>query len=268
MSPFLALDELRRSVDEVLLRQSDEHIHGLLQSALKGAKSTNAKEAARIVLEYWWELARAGVVAILGESSPGVVYGERIPQYVLTERGRRLLEHGEKSPHNRSRYLAAVRQRVSAPDEITLSYLAEAVDAWRCGLSRSSAVMLGCACERIVLMLAERIAADPTLPGAEKVRKAVDGRVFVSRLFEEIRSTLTQLKNDKKLPSELADALDRKLSAIFDHARGVRNESGHPTGEDVSAEDAEAGLLLFPGFYELVDGLISALSGRSGGSGE
>jgi len=267
MSDSPALDELRRSVDELLLRQSDEHIHGLLQSALKGVKSTNAKEAARIVLEYWWELARAGVVAILGESSPSAVYGERIPQYVLTERGRRLLEHGEKSPHNRSRYLAAVRQRVSAPDQITLSYLAEAVDAWCCGLSRSSAVMLGCACERLVLMLAERIAAEPTLPGAEKVRKAVNGRVFISPLFEEIRSTLTQLKNDRKLPRKLADALDRKLSAIFDHARGVRNESGHPTGEDVSAEDAEAGLLLFPGFYELVDGLISALSGRSDGSG-
>ena len=40
----------------------------------------------------------------------------------------------------------------------------------------------------------------------------------------------------------------------------VRNQSGHPTGEDVSAEDAEAIPLLFPGFYEVVDKLIAELS--------
>jgi hypothetical protein len=58
---------------------------------------------------------------------------------------------------------------------------------------------------------------------------------------------------------ELADALDRKLAAIFDHARGLRNQSGHPSGDDVTAEDAEAGLLLFPGFCDLVDKLITVV---------
>ena len=169
------------------------------------------------------------------------------------------MEKGEHSPHNPSKYIAAIRQRVAQPDDVAMSYLAEAVEAWRSGLNRSSAVMLGCACERLVLLLAEAIAADKTLPGADRISRAIEGRVFVSSLFEEIRSTLASLKSDKKLPKELGDALDRKLSAIFDHARGLRNESGHPTGEEVSAEDAEAGLLLFPGFYELVDKLIAQL---------
>lgn len=256
-----APDELRRSVDEVLLHHSEDHIHALLQSALKRADSMNSKEAARIVLEYWWELARAGVVAVLGESSPSIVSGRRIPQFVLTERGRHLLELREKSPHNASRYLAAVRQRVSTPDEIALSYLAEAVDAWRYGLSRSSAVMLGCACERLVLLLAEAIASANCPPWSLKLKKKLQSRAFVSEVFDVVRNALVQLRGEQKLPRDLGDALDRKLSAIFDHARGLRNESGHPTGEEVSAEDAEAGLLLCPGFYELVDRLIAELSG-------
>ncbi len=92
-----------------------------------------------------------------------------------------------------------------------------------------------------------------TLRSSDKISRTLDGRVFVSSLFEEIRSTLASLKSSRKLPKELGDALDRTFSAIFDHARGLRNQSGHTTGEAVSAENAEAGLLLFPGFYELVD---------------
>ena len=36
-----------------------------------------------------------------------------------------------------------------------------------------------------------------------------------------------------------------RLWPIFDHARDLRNESGHPSGEGVTGEDAEARLLLF-----------------------
>jgi hypothetical protein len=66
--------------------------------------------------------------------------------------------------------------------------------------------------------------------------------------------------DDKKMSRRLGEALDRNPSAIFDHARGLRNQSGHPTGENVSAEDAEAGLLLFPGFCELADKIVEELS--------
>ena len=48
------------------------------------------------------------------------------------------------------------------------------------------------------------------------------------------------------LPAALADGFDRKLVSIFEHARVLRNKSGHPTGEDVSQKEAQAGLLLFP----------------------
>jgi hypothetical protein len=151
------------------------------------------------------------------------------------------LEKGELSPHNPSKYLAAVRRRVAKPDEIALSYLSEAVEAWRCGLSCSSAVMLGCACERLVLGLAVALAAAGHEPWSSKVAAELKKRVFISDLFEAVRDALMHLASQKMLPRELTDALDRKLSAIFDHARGLRNQSGHPTGEEVSAENTEAG---------------------------
>ena len=258
-------DQLRRFVDEALLRGRYNCVHNLMCSVIERAKGAGVSFDGAAVLEYWASLVRAGVVAVPGDALSNVLPG-KMPRLVLTERGRRLLEHGEKSPHNRSRYLDAVQQRVSRPDEIVLSYLSEAVKAWHCGLNRSSAVMLGCACERLVLLLAETIAAHSALPGADRIRKAIKRRVFISSLFEEIRSTLATLKSGKKLSREFRDALDRKLSAIFDHARGLRNESGHPTGDGVSTGEAEAGLLLFPEFVELVDKLIAELTAMTGAS--
>jgi hypothetical protein len=251
-------DQLRRLVDETLLAGQADCVRSLFTGVVSSAKSAGIEFDGAVVLEYFWDLARIGAVAVPTELLDYLPF--KMPRILLTARGRALLEKGEQSPHNPSKYMAAVRSRVAKPDEVALSYLAEAVEAWGCRLNRSSAVMVGCACERLVLLLAEAIAADKALPGAGKIGKAIEGRVFVSSLFEEIRSTLTCLKSNGKLPKELGDALDRKLSAIFDHARGLRNQSGHPTGEQVSAEDAEAGLLLFPGFCELVDKIVGALS--------
>ncbi len=167
-----------------------------------------------------------------------------------------MLERGEQSPHDPARYMEALRKRVGDPDEIALTYLDEAVGAFAAGLYRSSAVMLGCACERLVLILADAIVTAGLSPWAAKIKKKLSGPpASISRLFDVVRDGLICRRDSKKLPGPLGDALDRKLSAIFDHARVLRNDSGHPTGVEVSGEDAEAGLLLFPGFYALVDDL-------------
>ena len=262
MSEHSTHDQLRRLVDGTLLAGQADCVHNLFNAVASKTKHVGIEFDGAVVLEYFWQLARTGVVAVPGAGIQMLPF--QMPKLLLTERGRKFLESHEHSPHDTNRYIAEVRRRIVNLDEVVLSYLVEAVEAWQSGLNRSSAVMLGCACERIVLLLAETIAENAELPGADKIGKALDGRVFVSPLFEEVRSTLAILKSGKKLSRELADALDRKLSAIFDHARGLRNKSGHPTGEDVSAEDAEAGLLLFPGFYELVDKIIMELAKTQG----
>jgi len=252
-----AVDRLHRIVDEALLAGGGDCVHNFFLGVYSQANTEGVPFDAAVLLEYWSDLVRTGIVAVPGDQISATPFVIR--RLLLTTRGRHLLENRDASPHNPSKYLAAARRRVSNPDDIALSYLGEAVEAWRCGLYRSSAVMLGCACERLVLLLAEAISGNRALPGFEKLAKSLSGRVFISALFEEIRVTLTRLKSDRKLPTELGDAIDRKLSAVFDHARGLRNDSGHPTGEAISADDAEAGLLLFPGFYSLVDHLISHL---------
>jgi hypothetical protein len=257
MSDEKARDRLYQMVDEALLAGNEDSVHNLFNGVASRAKSECVEIDGPAILEYFWRLARIGAVAVPGDALHVLTF--KMPHLLLTDRGRQLLEKKELAPHNSSKYLAAVRRRVEQPDEVALSYLCEAVEAWSCGLNRSSAVMLGCACERLVLILAEAIFEAHYNPWSGRIADKFKKRVFISGLFDEVRDALLHLKGEKKLPQELGNALDRKLSAIFDHARGLRNESGHPTDESVSAEDAEAGLLLFPGFYDLVGKIITSI---------
>jgi len=251
---------LCRIVDEQLLAGQKDNVHNLFNGVVDQAQSGGIafEDCGAVVLEYFWSLARIGAVAVPGGALDRLPV--KVPGLLLTERGRRLLEQGEKSPHNPSKYMSDVRRRVADPDDIVLSYLSEAVEAWRCDLNRSSAVMLGCACERLILLLAETIASNTAIPGSDKIDQDLKKRVYISPLFDKIRSTLLTLKNDGTLPKKLGDAIERRLAAIFDHARGLRNDSGHPTDKEVSSEEAHSGLILFPGFYELIYKIISEIT--------
>ncbi len=123
-----------------------------------------------------------------------------------------------------------------------------------------NAACRGCACERLVLVLADAIVSAGHSPWSGKLKKKMDGPPSsISRLFDDVRDCPVHLWDDKKLLGPLRGALDRKLSAIPDHARGLRNDSGHPTGTEVADDDAEAGLLMFAGFHAFVCDLSSSL---------
>lgn len=260
-------ETMKRLLEEILLHNPPDSVPGVFSSLIEGCKSKGIEFDGAAALEYWWSLARLGVVAVPGAwlNEMSITYGPQPRKLVVTERGKKLLGRGEQSPHDPPKYLDAVRRRVEKPDEIAMTYLDEAVGAWFAGLYRASAVMLGCACERLVLMLAEEIACANVPPWSAKIEKKLKtARIGVSEVFDEVRQCLTQLADEKKLSGALGDAIDRKLSPIFEHARGLRNKSGHPTGADVTSEEAEASLLFFPGFYALVADLCKYL--RAGNS--
>ena len=254
-------DRLRQIVEEVLCGGSQglASFHNFINGVKARADGEDLAFDPNVVVEHWWQLARTGVIALSGDNA-GLVRTINYPAILITARGKALLQRGENSPHNPQRYLNALKRRVANADPDILAYLDEAVGAWAAGLYRSSAVMLGCACEKLILIMAISLANK----GADALaKKLADSRTSISVIYEEVRQNL--LAKKQTLPPEVADKLDRKLSPIFDHARILRNASGHPTGASVTTEDAEAGLLLFPGFYAMCDQIIRAIN-ESGAS--
>jgi hypothetical protein len=114
------------------------------------------------VAEHIWSLARIGALALLPQD-PQTVGGEvpqeqrQIPTFVVTELGARLLAEPDFSPHDCAKYKAATLVRVESPDDVVLVHLHEAVEARRGALYRASLVMLGAACERLILLLADAV---------------------------------------------------------------------------------------------------------------
>ena len=258
-------ESLRRIVEEVLLHSGATSAHDALNEVFKRARQANIEVNGNQILEYWWHLARLGFIALPGDTLQSGFFSSRL---FLTDRGRDLLQRNESSPHDRHRYIEALRRKVNPIDEVALVYVEESAVAWECGAYRASVVMLGCACERLVLLLVEGVATAGVQPWSEKIQKvrqnAAKGRPpQISALFDLVRRGLKDLADEGRIPSKLTDALDRRISSIFDHARALRNAFGHPTADKASAEEAEAGLLLFPGFHSFVSELVTALAQES-----
>jgi len=249
-------DALKRLIDTTLLAEQHPSLNDLLGPVEEQARQEDIWDGA-VALEYLAHLARIGVIATPGDQISSVT----MPRLLVTEKGRAVLSRREESPHNQNRYLQAVTGRVSQPDGVVMAYVAEAVEAWASGLYRSSAVMLGCACEELILLLAAEIATARVAPYSANLSRTLSAvrPAHISTIFADIRGALSEMALKKRLPAYLADGIDRRLSSIFDHARILRNDAGHPTGKEVTSAEAEDGLLLFPGFYGFADQIISHL---------
>lgn len=257
-------DALRRLIDENLLEICLSNPDSFFSEVYRRALEKKLQWDSEIVLEHWWWLARLGVIALSGELAP--ISSANVPRVLLTKRGRKFLEQGEQSPHNPQRYYRAIEQRIGAPDSVVMSYLNEAVGAWSAGLYRASVVMLACACERLILLLAQAVSEADIAPWSDKLTKKLQqstrSPISISDVFKDVRDALLPLAGAKLLPGKLSDAVDRKLTPIFELARGLRNQAGHPTAEEVTSDEAEGDLLLFPSFYFLVTDLVEYCQSR------
>ena len=241
-------EETRRAVDAFLVRTLTERVqvmpHGAIQHIIGDWDHRNQTIDRQVAIEHWWDLARIGAIAVVGSAPES----DSQRWFYVTEFGRALLERQDVSPHDRAGYLSAVRS-VAGADSIAVGYADEAVGAWQAGLYRASAVMLGCACERLVLLIADAVKDSTGLaPYSADLAKMLtppkSGKkgpaAGISEIFERVRGAVEVVGGDE---------FDRLVSSVFDHARDLRNASGHPTGKVVTREDAQAGLLLFPGYH-------------------
>lgn len=266
---------LRQLIDHQLLHGGDWSVGNFFihvrDLARKDGVEWNPSEA----LSYWAALARLGVIDVCGGATDGSI----VSQLQLSASGRAYLESGDIVTHDPTRYIGRVRTAMTPPDPVVLLHADEAVRGWVAGLNRSCAVMLGCASERLVLILAEGIAASGLAPWAAGLSRDLGARESdasrptpISTVFDHVRVCVLELKKQRRLSWSTGDALERRLSAIFDSTRGLRNDAGHPSGVEVSSDDAHARLLLFPGYCEFVSTIraeIGALAPAAvGGAGE
>jgi len=209
------------------------------------AEDTDSQQA---ILTIWHDLFRSGIVA------PGCnLDNPELPHIHLTEKGRKTLADLSRDPSNPDGYMAVLKQH-KLVDPIAVSYTEEAVNAYVNDCAKSAVVMIGCASERLVLMVRDELCA-----GLARQTKTISSQMQDWR-FKTVRDSIAAELDTKKskMPQKLRDAYTSFWMPCTEQMRQHRNDAGHPQSiAPVTDEIVHANLLLFPTFASLALDLIA-----------
>lgn len=206
------------------------------------------------VREIAWQLIIQGIIV------PGVGLGggsgqADLPFFQITEWGKRCLELGEFLPYDTGQFIDRLKTKIPPVDQSVIVYLTESLQCFRAGAYLGSAVMLGVACERIVLILRDAVEAAISTPQRKE-------KFSVRRLFEQIQKRLDPCMAQISADLNKED-IKAELSGIFDLIRKTRNDAGHPTGRNVEREEALALLQLFPSYCKVAYDVMNWLKANT-----
>ena len=174
------------------------------------------------IKEVIWTLIVQGVL------TPGTDTGDQHwPHFRLTDYGKRCLAEERILPHDPDGYLLIFATEVPNADPLITEYLTEAPQCFLHNLNRATAVMLGGASEKAVLILTESLgSAIKTKSARERYFAKLETEHSIFRKYKVFEKKLESIKGN--LPKELRENLDSLLRGIFDLIRNSRNDAGHP----------------------------------------
>ena len=199
------------------------------------------------------ELEHAGIV----------VYGQNrlqleLPWVQITEFGIACLDAGQINPMDPDGYLTRLDAEVPNLHPVARAYVEESLTCLRQRCVKACAVMLGCAAEQILLVMIDALHAAIQDPGrkqsfrARVVKERQAGTKF-TRFRAEMQQNVLRL-----LPNALSEDLDLRLDGIHSLIRRARNDAGHPAlSANLTAQDVNGALLLFPGYCRTAYGLLA-----------
>jgi hypothetical protein len=189
-----------------------------------------------IYLELFWDLFRQGIIT-LGSNDAN----RDFPHCRLSEFGRRVVQNQQTYFfHDVATYANLVKKEIPNIDSVTLVYLQEAMQAFKSGCILSASVMLGVAAEHTFRLLLETVEANSryelTYGKVSKERQLLSK---VNRFKSILDGNLSELSDDVR------EDLDTHFAGVLSVIRTFRNQSGHPTGQIISREQAYVLLSLF-----------------------
>ena len=153
------------------------------------------------------------------------------PFFKLTEHGRKVIQQGAPQPYDPDGFLTHFKRIVPQADATVYSYLEEAVATFNHACPRASAVMLGCASEKLILLLCdafEKSISDAT----KKTRYQKDAAAHwsIANKYKVLSDRLDAVVAGKKVtvPQEIFETIQAELPAGYELLRRTRNAAGHP----------------------------------------
>ena len=192
------------------------------------------------IREIIWGLVIQGIVI------PGANTNQAdLPFMQVSQWGKKCLELGEYLPHDAGEYASRLKTEIPDVDSSIILYMQESLIAFRSGAYLGSAVMTGVGAERALVLLRDAVEAAISNSGLrQKFVEKTKGKP-IKQTFDEIWKRLDPV-HDALASGLKKEDVRAELSGTFDLIRKTRNDAGHPTGRQISREEAHNLLLLFP----------------------
>ena len=232
---------------------------GLLKQNTSGYYAyTNAhleKEDTARVQNILWDLIIEGIIR------PGLGDGTNndLPFFHVTEKGEQILSSGISTPYDPDSYLKQLLEDIPNIDRVVVNYLEESLKTFRIGCYLSSTISLGCASEKVFLLLIESFKGSMSNEDSKaKFTKAIEGKTIKRQYDEFMKYYSSTFK--QKLNGDLKEGFDTTVLGVFEMIRMNRNDAGHPTGKEIERDVLYANLIVFKTYIKKVYQLISWLS--------
>ena len=225
---------------------------------VSSGRSVDEERISELVREAMWECLIKRLL-VFGMDGPNSNW----PFYRLTEFGRTAVNSVPPQPYDPDGFLKHFDANCGGIDPVVRGYVAEAVQAFNSNCTRSAAVMLGCASEKLLLLLCDAFEAaisDPT--NKAKFSKDISAKWAISHKYMIVRDRLELMVRAKRLPYDHAETVSSELPAGFELLRRCRNAAGHPdVPGNVDADTVFLNLRTFTEYARRVHALIAFFAG-------
>ncbi len=205
---------------------------GLVQlAAREGIEITHADDF--IIREALWSLISQGMVM---QGSRTQTAG--IPYASITQCGIGCYEAGTTLPIDSEGFLDSMN--LDDIDEIIKLYTEEAVSCFSSKNYLAAAVMVGGTAERVVEVLTESFATKLSPPLQANYQSAVLVHERIKTRFDKFLEFIEANGIKQVITRTEKETLEGLFPAIVQIIRLTRNETGHPTGRQMSRDEAQA----------------------------
>ncbi len=203
------------------------------------------------IQEIIWDLLIERVVTSGYDAS-----NPNLPFFRLTKFGQDYISQSAPHYYDPQGYMESLRNIVQNLDPVIEQYIFESLNCYRQQLFFASAVMIGAAAEKAILLLLQAITDAMSNPSNKRKASQLLDRPNLPEIFDTIRKTLNPLIAAKTIPYSVHQGCIEHLMSLFEMIRVQRNDAIHPISGQVDRAKVFLSLQTLPIALESIYKLI------------
>ena len=204
------------------------------------------------IQEIIWDLILERIVTPGHSNSPD----SQFPHFRLTKFGQDYISQSAPHYYDPQGYMESLRNIVQNLDPVIEQYIFEGLNCFRRQLFFASAVMIGAAAEKSILLLLQAITDSMSNPSSKIKAARLLERPNLPEIFDTIRKTIDPLIKAKTIPYSIHQGCTEHLMSLFEMIRVQRNDAIHPISGQVDRTKVFLSLQTLPTALESIYKLI------------